>query len=179
MDTDFFRGLVYTEGSLSATGMTLVGALIARHPDGANSAMLDNVRVISDPTLGDIEVRWSVNGNGSVNLGWDVNSAGAGAASGFPSYYDSVEVSLGPGGTLSHDGQNFNSYDDFISYLENDTGQYFTGDLERMMRNSLAQAAAAQNAAAQGPQNQALVTILPSDFYQTSDKMRVVLWRGL
>ncbi|MCA9796318.1 MAG: hypothetical protein KC910_31140, partial [Candidatus Eremiobacteraeota bacterium] len=59
-DGSYFQGIIYTEGDLVASDITLVGAFLANHPEEAihpgSHVTLDNVGVVSVPEAADFTV---------------------------------------------------------------------------------------------------------------------------
>ncbi|MEW6283528.1 MAG: hypothetical protein AB1758_33265, partial [Candidatus Eremiobacterota bacterium] len=58
-DRSFFRGLIYTEGDLTARDVTLVGALVG-HGGPGSGMQLDNVNAVHDPAAVKVEIDYPV-----------------------------------------------------------------------------------------------------------------------
>lgn len=184
-ESDFFRGLLYAEGNLVVNHITLVGAAIVRADDGENpQATLNDLRLIRDPEAADIKVKLtgqsqSVPGTRYLSL-WGVpNHVSLGddpaGVQNTPYVY---AIAPAPGGVTIAGSGPF-TVQEAVDHVESISGLSFTNDLRRMLRNQISLVASQGSGSGSTDESGVLFSISPSEFFNTADRLRVMLWRDL
>lgn len=179
-DNDFFRGIVYSQGPVVANGLTVVGALIVNDPDATPGesevvTAINDTRVLADPDIAEP----------FAGVGGNEGSLAVTLAFTFNRVYDenwppgATVFSFIPvgGEVISYRGSD-TTIDEVITLL----APTATNDLRRMLRNNIRlnnRAGGSGPGGGGGVATEQTWLIRPSEFYSTTDGMRVVLWRDM
>ncbi|MCA9779971.1 MAG: type II secretion system protein [Candidatus Eremiobacteraeota bacterium] len=177
---DFFRGLLYAEGSLTVNQITLVGAAIVRGAEGVETQVnLNDLTLIHDPDAADVQVSLlGPGGSGNILTLYGVpNHVHIGNdTAGFQGGETFVVEAQGDG-TVKVGGAGPFTPLEATGYIESHSAHSssFTGDLRRKIENAVGLMAGGSG----DEVDNVLTSIEPSRFYKTADRLRVMRWSEL